>query len=287
MTDTAKDWLLQIALSALVSYNRFCIITKIKYKNVRKTYQIVDNVCNVIDGAISTIVASFVYLTHTRIDPFTSCWISVCQYIPHLPATTVDDYSMNFVQDLTTADQYRFQQIYKEAIDRARWNSDENKHAIVIGQICPRSTIVKLIKNDATVSSGIGFTDFSYEVKEGSKSEILRRGASNENGLNPVQGPWYKPSSVRFLEIEYKCGNRAPLTIEIPKSHYITGNELLSKTYILRYLEHLPIYARWTFSESEYSLRVIDDNSEVFSIDSKQYVRLEEDGYKVLDNPYD
>lgn len=261
MTDTAKKWLLQLALSTLVSYNRFCIVTKIKYKNARKSNKMVDNVCNVIDRVIETVVASFVYLTHNKFNPFYPYWVSVCQYIPHyhnLPATTFDNYSRFFTNDLTTLDhstpidQYNFEKTYNEAIGRARWNYDEYIHAIVIGQMCPRITIVKLVKNEAECSR-----------------------------LNPENPHVYNPSSARFLEIEYKCGNTAPLTIEVPKSHYITGNELLSKTYILRYLEHLPIYVRWTFNETEYSLRVIDDNSDVFSIDSTQYILLEEDGYKI------
>lgn len=265
MTDTATKWLLRLALSALVSYNRICIITKIKYKNLRKTNVMVDTVCNVIDYAIESIVASFVYLTHNKFEPFTPYWISVCQYIPryhNLPAITVDEYSRFFLQDSTTTDQYKFEHTYKEAIGKANWNSVEYEHAIVIGQMCPKITIVKLVKNEANVSS------------ESTHSSLNRE---QHNRL-------YNSSSARFLEIEYKCGNRAPLAIEVPKSHYITGNELLSKTYILRYLEHLPIYSRWEFNESEYTLRIIDDNSDVFSIDSTQYIRLEEDGYKIERN---
>jgi hypothetical protein len=59
------------------------------------------------------------------------------------------------------------------------------------------------------------------------------------------------------------------------------GNELLSKTYILRHLEHLPIYVKWKFDES-YSLRIVDDNSDVFSLDGNQYVLLGDDGYKIV-----
>jgi hypothetical protein len=89
-------------------------------------------------------------------------------------------------------------------------------------------------------------------------------------------------TSTKFLEIEYNCEPRPPITIEVPKSHYYAGNEILSKTYVLRYLEHLPVYVRWIFIESEYSLRIIDEDSEAFSLNSRQYVRLETDGYKIV-----
>ena len=89
-------------------------------------------------------------------------------------------------------------------------------------------------------------------------------------------------TSAKFLEIEYNCGSLSPITIEVPKSHYFAGNEILSKAYVLRYLEHLPVYVRWIFIESEYSLRIIDEDSEVFSLNSRQYVRFEPDGYKIV-----
>jgi len=88
-------------------------------------------------------------------------------------------------------------------------------------------------------------------------------------------------SSVRFLEVEYKCKNMNGFEIDIPKSHYIAGNEILSKTYILRYLEHLPIYVRWTFDESEYELRIVDEDSNVFSLNGKQYIKLGNDSYTI------
>jgi hypothetical protein len=55
----------------------------------------------------------------------------------------------------------------------------------------------------------------------------------------------------------------------------------MSKTYVLRFLEHLPVYVRWIFIESDYYLRVIDEDSEAFSLNSRQYIRFETDGYKI------
>jgi hypothetical protein len=77
--------------------------------------------------------------------------------------------------------------------------------------------------------------------------------------------------------------------INVPKSHYIADNEILSKTYVLRYLEHLPIYKRWIFDDSEYELRIVDDDSNVFSLRGNQYIKLLPDGYEILelDKPRD
>jgi hypothetical protein len=134
-----------------------------------------------------------------------------------------------------------------------------------MGQLCPIRTIVRFVKNadHNTDILGLNLDSVPQEFKIGN---------------------YIKPSSARFLEIEYRCGNGAPLQIQVPKSHYIVGNELLSKTYVLRYLEHLPIYIRWKFDESEYSLRIIDDNSVVFSLSGSQHILLEEDDYSIIDS---
>jgi hypothetical protein len=89
-------------------------------------------------------------------------------------------------------------------------------------------------------------------------------------------------SSARFLGIEYVCGNLPSIQIDIPKSHYMAGNEILSKAYILRYLEHLPIYSNWIYIESDYILRLIDCDSNIFVMNSKQYILLEKDKYVVV-----
>jgi hypothetical protein len=90
-------------------------------------------------------------------------------------------------------------------------------------------------------------------------------------------------SSVRFLEIEYSCYDLPPVIIEIPASHYVVDNQLLSKTYILRYLEHLPMYSNWIFNEKAYKIKIIDYDSNMVTITGNQYILLEKDEYRVMD----
>jgi len=196
------------------------------------------------------------------------------QYIPafrNLTPITSDEYSRFFDADVQTwsseltAPQYHiFKKTYRDVVNRSSWDTISYTDAIVIGQICPNYVIVRLVKNaDANKDfPGLNFdsTPSNFRINN-----------------------YIKTSSSRFLEIEYRCGNRSPIAIDVPKSHYLVGNELLSKTYILRYLEHLPIYVGWTFDES-YSLRIVDDDSEVFSIDGNQYILLANDGYKIINS---
>jgi len=183
-----------------------------------------------------------------------------------MKSITSDDYSNFFDVDLQNMSEvqqyYIFKQTYLEVVNRSAWDTISYTDAIVIGQIFPNYTIVKMVKNaDAN-------TDLPGLNLDSANPDFQIRNC-------------IKTASSRFVEIEYRCGNRSPLTIEVPKSHYLVGNELLSKTYILRYLEHLPIYVGWTFDES-YSLCIVDDDSDVFSIDSNQYILLSSDGYQII-----
>jgi hypothetical protein len=96
-----------------------------------------------------------------------------------------------------------------------------------------------------------------------------------------------KLSDLEFVEVEFRCGDGPGIPIEIPTSHYIIGNDILSKTYILRYLEHnLPNYSRWEFDEFTYSVRIMDSEFNVFSISGDQYIRITESGYYIYETPH-
>jgi len=90
-------------------------------------------------------------------------------------------------------------------------------------------------------------------------------------------------SEVDFLAVEYTAMPGAePISIEIPRSHYMVGNELLSRAYIYRYLRYLPVYVPWDFSE-EYSVKCIDDALNEFYVNPGKCVVLREDTYEILD----
>jgi hypothetical protein len=288
ISEDTKKWAIQNVLRFLVAYNRTCIQIKIKYRCTRKQNPTFDLLSTFVDNVIAAIVTLFVYVTCNKTEPDEPTWISYIKYLPAangMKAITGDDYERvipNNIgkwsddKDVLLDPNGRFYPIIRNSYLSAINDNQYNEDSIVIAKICPTATIVRLAKN----------VDAEKDLTE------------------------LKSSSARFLEIEYifmqdsyvvfpagencgfttsyglckslKCGDRNPLEIEVPKSHYFTGNELLSKTYVLRYLEHLPIYTRWKFDELEYELRIVDEDSEVFSLNSKQYVRLEQDGYRIV-----
>jgi hypothetical protein len=209
---------------------------------------------------IAAAITWFIYLTCDKIEPTEPSWVSFCHYLSEdrgLRAITNDNYiklhQIECVNDpmvvLDPSGHYHpiIQNAYLDASTIA--NHHQGSNSILIAKICPVASIIRLAKN----------IDVEKDLTD------------------------LKTSSARFLEIEYKCDNQSPITIEVPKSHYFTRNEILSKAYVLRYLEHLPNYSRWSF-ESEYSLRIVDEDSEVFSLNSSQYILLERDGYRVVDS---
>ena len=260
ISEDTKKWAIQNALRVLVSYNRTCIKIKINYRCARKQNPTFDLLCTFFDNIVAMIVTLFVYVTCEKIEPYDPVWVSYCKFFPvvnGLKEVTYDDYARVIPNDLQIWSDDKevlldpngiFYPIIRNSYLFAKHDNQYNENSIVIAKICPTASIIRLAEN-----------------------------VNVETDLSEL-----KTSSARFLEIEYKCGNRNPLEIEVPKSHYFAGNELLSKTYILRYLEHLPIYKRWSFNESEYELRIVDEDSEVFSLNSNQYIRLEQDGYRII-----
>ena len=69
-----------------------------------------------------------------------------------------------------------------------------------------------------------------------------------------------------------------PINMQVPRSHFLVGNHILSKEYVLRYLEHLPIYTDWYYAES-YRVNVLDNNLNSFVLSSNEYVELTKNGY--------
>jgi len=89
------------------------------------------------------------------------------------------------------------------------------------------------------------------------------------------------PSQIRFILIEYKHPNlKGAIYLDIPKTAYITGNDILSKTHVLRCLE----YQNEPFLFDErYTLHIMDNQLTEFVIHPNQYCCLHFDQYEILE----
>jgi len=85
-------------------------------------------------------------------------------------------------------------------------------------------------------------------------------------------------SQTKFFNIEYVHPDIENIEIKIPKSQYIVNNDILSRTYILCYLEKQS--QPFIFDDS-YKLQIMDENLNIFDIGHQQYIRILEHGYVV------
>jgi hypothetical protein len=246
-------------LKLLVAYNRFCIQTKIRVKTIRKQNAAVDSICSFFEQIWSYIAMGLVYITRNKIEPSTTFSVCACKYLPEgngLSAITTDTYFDFYKSELDDIRHMRLSKyyiFYNKLLDaKIKLIEPANTMAnLIIARLSEKETLVQFAKK---MNIDIGGDQYCAEGK----------------------------SSARFLGIEYVCGNLPSIQIDIPKSHYMVGNEILSKAYVLRYLEHLPIYSNWIYSEPDYILRLIDCDSNIFVMNSKQYILLEKDKYVVV-----
>lgn len=98
--------------------------------------------------------------------------------------------------------------------------------------------------------------------------------------------PTMEKSDVNFILVEYGHPKmKGLIQIQLPDSVYMVGNEILSKAFVLRHLDHSCIPNTWHFDE-DYIVRIIDHNADSLEIGSHQYVVLEKEGYRVAEDEY-
>ena len=87
-------------------------------------------------------------------------------------------------------------------------------------------------------------------------------------------------SDVKFLSIEYFTdGMNEPINILLNKDIYQIGNEILSNTFVFRYLQY---QTRYCVFSNDYIIKVIDDEINEFTLKSNQYVLLDKNEYKII-----
>ena len=87
-------------------------------------------------------------------------------------------------------------------------------------------------------------------------------------------------SDVKFLSVEYiNPDMKEPIIFKLNKDVFQNGNELLSNAFVLRYLQY---QTQFYVYANDYTITVIDDKVNQFTLNSKQYVLLEKNDYKII-----
>jgi hypothetical protein len=88
-------------------------------------------------------------------------------------------------------------------------------------------------------------------------------------------------SEVEFLGIEYRHPKMtSPISLQLPKSMYIVGNELFSAAFVLRCLQYEPLWTSFVF-DKDYVLTIMDDSINQYTLHSNEYIVLEKNQLRV------
>lgn len=91
-----------------------------------------------------------------------------------------------------------------------------------------------------------------------------------------------KSSNVYFINIEYSSKRmKEPIHIKLPIEYFVCDNELLSNTFIMRYLLHNYGH-KAEFSEIDYQLVLMDDKFEIFTLGHNEHIKIYENHYEIV-----
>jgi hypothetical protein len=87
-------------------------------------------------------------------------------------------------------------------------------------------------------------------------------------------------SKVKFLDIQYHHPDMSePLILELSKEYYYCGNQLFSDAFVYRMLLYQPF--PFVFDE-HYMLELMDNDLEIMTLKSTEYLVLEDTSYHVV-----
>jgi len=108
---------------------------------------------------------------------------------------------------------------------------------------------------------------------------------SDDTDENATTKPFCHPSKVSFLTIQYTHRRQSnPVSIILPKGMYTFGNELFSPLFVLRCLKY---QSQPFYFDSNYCLKIIDNNIDMIELTSKQYIKLDRNTYTIHNLPID
>ena len=232
-------------LDAIIQFNEAKSKTIIEFNRIRSENVAVDAICYMTELVVSFFRTLYLFLTRRKIESSAPAYISAYYYNPTTKQSeeTYTEYNAEMYQ--WTAFREHFTEEYQELVAKCRDRADTTL------------LTAKLAEDE-------------YRI----------RLATNADGVKDILVPGTR-SGAQFLSVEYFCGeNRDPITVDIPREHYMVGNEILSMEYVLRYLEYLPTYVEWKFYEF-YTIQIIDENLQKISLRSNQWILLKEDGYEI------
>ena len=82
-----------------------------------------------------------------------------------------------------------------------------------------------------------------------------------------------------FFEVEYN-DNKYQISIDIPKSYFIVGNELLSSIFLKRWFDYTVMPDDFIFTNN-YTIKITDEDFNEFELKNNEYILLNQNGYSI------
>jgi hypothetical protein len=238
-----------LALRALIAYSNFVDQSNKYVKNLYCTNKIFKEL---VDRSIYSKRYIHAYFFRYNIEPFFKNWV--------FSASLIENTKFKNVYE-----RYQFNDSYDVIFDN---DSD--------------STIVREM-NDTANALNVIFSEendvceFLLGLKYESKYlfKIVSQNYKNCDIEFPII-----PSNVKFINIEYThpMMDRS-IVISLDKSFYNVGNELLSSSFIKRFLSYQPMKYYFDFS---YEIKLIDVDLKEITLTSDQYILLNLEDYEII-----
>jgi hypothetical protein len=122
-------------------------------------------------------------------------------------------------------------------------------------------------------------------VAKNEKDYVFRGYKENDVREEITFNPFPKRSHVRFLYAEYRHPDLPePIDISISSGYYLEGNHLFTPAFIHRYLHYLN---KFFIFDYDYKVTIMDHKLEEITLTYKDYIVLEQDDYKIVQQEYD
>ncbi len=231
------------------------------------------------------------YFSNKKFEPNYSTWILTGTLYNYAPSSEVKNHYDNYYfssrltdyykQNIKTyenkdylVERYEYLEDYKLATDRDIYNELMLKHFY---DVYSKYSIKSLLEIKNNHDNFILNKDNFVLMKYNDKIHIVKL-CNSFTELSYEKK--IEKSNIHFISIEYKHPNMEnPLFLEIPKSYYIVGNELFSPGFVLRCLEYQ--YTDFVFDD-KYELSLIDNEINMNSINSTQYIKILKDEYGII-----
>jgi hypothetical protein len=109
-----------------------------------------------------------------------------------------------------------------------------------------------------------------HKESEGTKEQMKE--------VSPFLTIKYIPPNKKVIST-HTCNNMQDIYLDIPREYFYTGNELLSATFVKRWLDY---HVGKVDFDNSYRIEMMDSNFEFVNLGFHDYIVVKENGYEVV-----